>query len=55
MANQSGPNFCQGKDTFERMNFLYQAGTLMSSTNPTLSCYYGKLCRSVAKKAVLRM
>lgn len=55
MANKPGANFCQGKDSFERMNFLYQAGTLMSRTNPTLSCYYGKLCRSVAKKAVLRM
>lgn len=55
MAGKSAANLCQGKDSFERMNFLYQAGTLMSTTNPTLSCYYGKLCRAVAKKAVLRM
>lgn len=54
MAGKSGAG-CQGKDTFERMNFLYQAGTLMSTINPTLSSYYGRLCRSVAKKSVLRM
>lgn len=46
---------CYGKDTFERMNFLYQAGTLMADRNPALSCYYGQLCKSIAKKAVLRM
>ncbi|KAG4068276.1 hypothetical protein HA402_007796 [Bradysia odoriphaga] len=46
---------CHGKETFERMNFLYQAGTLMAGQNAALSCYYGQLCKSIAKKAVLRM
>lgn len=46
---------CQGKDTFERMNFLYQAATEMAAKNATLSCYYGNLCKSISKKAVLRM
>lgn len=41
--------------TFERMNFLYQAGTLMAGRNTAMSCYYGQLCKSIAKKAVLRM
>lgn len=54
MSGKQNP-VCQGKDTFERMNFLYQAGALMSPVNSTLSCYYGQLCRAVAKKAVLRM
>lgn len=47
--------FCQGKETFERMNFLYQAATEMAGKNNVLSCYYGSLCKSVAKKSVLRM
>lgn len=45
----------QGKDVFQRMNFLYQASTLMAGRNNTLSCYYGNLLKAVAKKAVLRM
>lgn len=53
MANKV--KFCQGKDSLERMNFLYQAGTVMAGKSDTLSCYYGYLCKSVAKKAVLRM
>lgn len=54
-ASGGGASFCQHKDTFERMNFLYQAGTLMSTVSPTLSSYYGQLCRAVAKKSVVRM
>lgn len=46
---------CQGKDTFQRMNFLYQASTLMAGKNNVLSCYYGNLMKQIAKKAVLRM
>lgn len=46
---------CQGKDSFERMNFLYQASTLMAGKNNNLSCYYGNLMKSIAKKSVLRM
>ncbi|KAJ6633476.1 Ribonuclease P protein subunit p21 [Pseudolycoriella hygida] len=46
---------CFGKDVFERMNFLYQAGTLMAGNNKALSCYYGQLCKSIGKKAVLRI
>uniref|UniRef100_A0A182T9B8 Uncharacterized protein n=1 Tax=Anopheles maculatus TaxID=74869 RepID=A0A182T9B8_9DIPT len=37
------------------MNFLYQAAALMSETNPQLSATYGKLAKSIGKKAVLRM
>lgn len=47
--------FCQGKETFERMNFLYQAATEMAGKNNVLSCYYGNLCKSIARKSVLRM
>lgn len=45
----------QAKETFERMNYLYQAGTMMAGTNPVLSCYYGGMCKSIAKKSVVRM
>ncbi|XP_058116699.1 ribonuclease P protein subunit p21 [Anopheles coustani] len=47
--------FCAGRETFERMNYLYQAAMLMSDKNPHLSAYYGKLTKSIGKKAVLRM
>lgn len=53
MSNKS--KGCQGKDIFQRMNFLYQASTLMVDKNKVLSCYYGNLLKSVAKKGVLRM
>ncbi|XP_052891920.1 ribonuclease P protein subunit p21 [Anopheles moucheti] len=46
---------CVGRETLERMNFLYQAATLMSQTNPQLSASYGKLAKSIGKKAVIRM
>ncbi|XP_058174004.1 uncharacterized protein LOC131288843 [Anopheles ziemanni] len=47
--------FCAGRETFERMNYLYQAAMLMSDKNPHLSAYYGKLTKSIGKKAVLRI
>ncbi|XP_075155287.1 ribonuclease P protein subunit Rpp21 [Haematobia irritans] len=45
----------QGKECFNRMNFLYQASILMAGKNNTLASYYGELCKNVGKKAVLRM
>lgn len=45
-----------GKDSFQRINFLYQMATLASKQkNPTLSAYYGTMCRLVGQKSVLRM
>uniref|UniRef100_A0AAG5CNK4 Uncharacterized protein n=1 Tax=Anopheles atroparvus TaxID=41427 RepID=A0AAG5CNK4_ANOAO len=46
---------CVGRETFERMNYLYQAAMLMSDKSPHLSAYYGKLTKSIGKKSVLRM
>ncbi|XP_058822200.1 uncharacterized protein LOC131683858 isoform X2 [Topomyia yanbarensis] len=46
---------CPGRDTYERMNFLYQASMLMSESMPALSGSYGKLVKSIGKKAVLRI
>lgn len=40
-VNNKTNNSCQGKDTFERMNFLLQAGNLMADTQSktgTLAC-----------------
>ncbi|XP_055846497.1 uncharacterized protein LOC129912311 [Episyrphus balteatus] len=45
----------QGKDSFSRMNFLYQASMLMAGKSDTLSAYYGNLCKSIGKKSVLRI
>uniref|UniRef100_A0A1I8M0U8 RNAse P Rpr2/Rpp21 subunit domain protein n=1 Tax=Musca domestica TaxID=7370 RepID=A0A1I8M0U8_MUSDO len=45
----------QGKESFSRMNFLYQASTLMAGKNNSLSAYYGELCKNIAKKSVLKM
>ncbi|XP_055543400.1 uncharacterized protein LOC129728948 [Wyeomyia smithii] len=46
---------CPGRDTYERMNFLYQASMLMAESIPALSGSYGKLMKSIGKKAVLRI
>lgn len=45
----------QGKDSFSRMNFLYQASMLMAGKSDTLSAYYGNLCKTIGKKSVLRI
>ncbi|XP_055913159.1 uncharacterized protein LOC129946834 [Eupeodes corollae] len=45
----------QGKDSFSRMNFLYQASMLMAGKSATLSAYYGNLCKTIGKKSVLRI
>lgn len=47
--------FCQGKDVFERMNFLYQASQKLAGKNNALSAYYGQMLKSISKKAVLRL
>nr|XP_019552961.2 ribonuclease P protein subunit p21-like [Aedes albopictus] len=46
---------CPGRDTYERMNFLYQASVLMADSVPVLSGSYGKLMKSIGKKATLRI
>lgn len=56
MSAKAKPNkLCQGKDAFERMNFLYQAATQMAGKNRVLSSYYGNMCKSISKKSVLRL
>ncbi|XP_011503457.1 PREDICTED: ribonuclease P protein subunit rpr2 [Ceratosolen solmsi marchali] len=46
---------CQGKDVFERMNYLYQASLFVSSQNISLASYYSSILSGCAKKAVLRI
>lgn len=46
---------CQGKDVFERMNFLYQASKQFAGENNALAAYYGQMLQSISKKAVLRL
>lgn len=55
MSNQSRKLLCQGKDTFERMNFLYQAASQITGTSKVLSCYYGQQCKIIARKSLQRM
>lgn len=56
MSTKAKPNkLCQGKDAFERMNFLYQAASQMAGKNRVLSSYYGNMCKSISKKSVLRL
>ncbi|XP_017104171.2 uncharacterized protein Rpp21 [Drosophila bipectinata] len=44
------------QQVFSRMNFLFQAAHLMADQQqPKLAAYYGKLCRNVGTKAVMRM
>ncbi|XP_018784321.1 PREDICTED: ribonuclease P protein subunit rpr2 [Bactrocera latifrons] len=54
LSKKQQPAF-QGKECFSRMNFLFQASMLMAGKNNALSAYYGELCRSIAKKAVLKI
>lgn len=46
---------CQGKDIFERMNYLYQASHLMALKNRVAASYYGNVMIGCAKKSVLRI
>ncbi|XP_076632248.1 ribonuclease P protein subunit Rpp21 [Colletes latitarsis] len=46
---------CQGKDIFERMNYLYQVSYLMALKNRVAASYYGNTMLGCAKKSVLRM
>ncbi|KAL2737838.1 ribonuclease P protein subunit p21 [Vespula squamosa] len=46
---------CQGKDVFERMNYLYQASHLIASKSRVAASYYGNTMMGCARKAVLRM
>ncbi|XP_076172390.1 ribonuclease P protein subunit Rpp21 isoform X2 [Ptiloglossa arizonensis] len=46
---------CQGKDIFERMNYLYQASHLMALKNRVAASYYGNTMIGCAKKSVLRI
>lgn len=46
---------CQGKDIFERMNYLYQASHLIAPKNRVAASYYGHTMLGCAKKAVLRI
>lgn len=55
MSNKKQQPAFQGKECFSRMNFLFQASMLMAGKNNTLSAYYGELCRSIGKKAVLKI
>lgn len=47
--------FCQHKDVFERMNYLYQASHLMALKNRVAASYFSNNMVACAKKAVLRM
>ncbi|XP_047366719.1 ribonuclease P protein subunit p21 [Vespa velutina] len=46
---------CQGKDIFERMNYLYQASHLIALKNRVAASYYGNTMMGCAKKSVLRI
>ncbi|XP_011305007.1 ribonuclease P protein subunit rpr2 isoform X2 [Fopius arisanus] len=51
-----GEQLCQGKDVFERMNYLLQAGQLLSSMKDFVgSSLCGNMMVSCGKRSVLRM
>lgn len=45
----------QGKDSFERMNFLYQAALQISGKSKALSSFYGEQCTTISRKTLQRM
>ncbi|XP_015434579.1 PREDICTED: ribonuclease P protein subunit rpr2 [Dufourea novaeangliae] len=51
----SDTKVCQGKNIFERMNYLYQASYLMALKNRVAASYYGNIMTGCAKKSVLRI
>ncbi|XP_076290456.1 ribonuclease P protein subunit Rpp21 [Lasioglossum baleicum] len=51
----SDVKLCQGKDIFERMNYLYQASHLMALKNRVAASCYGNMMVGCAKKSVLRI
>ncbi|XP_066591301.1 uncharacterized protein Rpp21 isoform X1 [Prorops nasuta] len=46
---------CQGKDVFERLNYLYQASQLMAPKNRVAASCYGNTMVNCAQKSVLRL
>lgn len=46
---------CPGKDTLNRINYLYQASQLMAERCTALSSYYGQQCKAIGRKSVLKM
>ncbi|XP_044730555.1 ribonuclease P protein subunit rpr2-like [Chrysoperla carnea] len=44
-----------GKESFQRMNYLYQASELMHKLNANISTHYNDILLSIAKKSVLRI
>ncbi|XP_043266811.1 ribonuclease P protein subunit rpr2 [Venturia canescens] len=53
--NSNEEKLCQGKDVFERMNFLYQASRFVAGKSEVAASHYGNVMMSCAKKAVLRV
>ncbi|XP_014479427.1 PREDICTED: ribonuclease P protein subunit p21 [Dinoponera quadriceps] len=47
--------FCQNKDIFERMNYLYQASHLIALKDKVAASYYGNMMMRCAKKVVLHV
>lgn len=54
MASKSKKIY-QGKDVFERMNFLYQAAAELAGKNPVLAQHYGNQCKMISRKSQQRM
>ncbi|XP_063989553.1 uncharacterized protein LOC135168878 [Diachasmimorpha longicaudata] len=50
-----GEQLCQGKDVFERMNYLFQAGQLLSRRDHVAASLCGNVMVNCSKRSVLRM
>ncbi|XP_017067659.1 ribonuclease P protein subunit p21 [Drosophila eugracilis] len=56
MSNDKKKKLQTQRHVSSRMNFLFQASNLMAAGNQTkLAAHYGKLCRNVGTKALMRM
>jgi len=52
---KGGSKTFQGKDTFQRMNFLYQASHAVLGQSGDLPAYFGRSMLSIAQKSVLKI
>ncbi|KAK3915204.1 Ribonuclease P protein subunit p21, partial [Frankliniella fusca] len=57
MKSKSGGKLFQGKESFQRMNFLYQAAHVatQSSIDGDVAAYYGNSMLQTAQKSVLKI
>lgn len=45
----------ENSDSFDHLNFIYQASAFMAGRCNLLSAYFGELAKSIAKKNIIKL